>query len=137
MGLFVVQNRELHDLHEHWKNEKHQMIEIRYRLVNGLRDLNKACKPAGTAECARQKVVEVGPTHMSMDLMAVLSVGEVIAGETADEVAATSSTVVFKMAGDNLRICPFPDNFVLLSQVDRVVSFLNNLSATLSTEPGF
>ena len=105
--------------------------------MNGLLELNMAWKLAGTAECAKQKVAEVGPTPMSMDFMSVLSVEEVIAGETATEVATTSSTAVSQMALDNLRICPIPDNFVFLSQVDSFGSFLDNLSATMLREPGF
>ena len=78
-------------------------MEIRYRFANSWPLLSKAGKLAGSAECVPQRELVAGPPPVSIESVFAMCVKEVIAGETADEEeAGTSSAVLCKSSSDML-----------------------------------
>ena len=133
----MIHNRGFYNLHDHWKSENHQLVEIQYRLAYGLPLLNRACKPAGAAECAKRKALVARLPPVTIESMFALSVEEMIAEATANEGPRLSSAVMSKSSGHKLWVCQSLDVFVSSTHFDSVVGNLGNLNETLLSEASF
>ena len=130
---FTIATTGLVALDDHWLGEGHQSLEVRYILKNGWALYNRACKEATAAERFPLGASVEGLPAVSLEPMFAVSIGEVMAHETAGETSAGKG-VVSEATADRLWVCTFLDSLVVGRQFLRVGRSLETLSVTFMAE---
>ena len=104
----MIQNWGIYALLEHWKSEDPQFLEIWCRWFGEqLAFAQKGLQARWCCWVCPTEGLSGGLRPVSMQSMFAITIDELIAGETANEKARTSSAVVSKSWDNRLWVCQF------------------------------